>query len=240
MIAQHHAVESGGGHEPAVRPGRPPAPPPLPAHEKDEQDGDEREVEGVGVGEAAHPPRDRGERQEEARTEPHDRATGQLPDDDDHEARRRRQENRRQEVHPQGGLAGRDQDERREPAQEHVAGIAGGMGRPEDRRHGLELAGVPEALAGEKHAAGQDERHDADEHWRRHRRPGTPERLGRAHQPSVRAQAIPHAWMATERTTRLTTTAIRPRRDAPREPSKRSAPRATATRRNGAKSRLKR
>ena len=77
------------------------------------------------------------------------------------------QEDRREEVHPQRRLAQRRHDERGDPAQDHVGREAGRVGHPQERRHGLELAGVPESLAGQEHAPGQGEGHDPDEDGRR-------------------------------------------------------------------------
>ena len=166
VVAQHDAEEDGGCHEPAIRPRPPRLPGPLPAHEQDQQAGREREVEGVGIGEAAHAPRDRREREQEAGPDGDGGSARQLAHEDHGEAGGDREVDRRQGVHPEGSLAGRREGERREPAQDDVAGVAGRVGRSEDGRHRLELPGVPEPLAGKEHAAGEAEGHDPHEDGR--------------------------------------------------------------------------
>src|SRR5664280_1884300 len=148
----------------------------------------------------------------------------------------------------------------RDPAEQDVAGVPRGMGRAEHGRHDLELAGVPQAQAGEQRGAGDRERDDS--HERRGRGPpggvpaagrpairgrvgggpmlGWPGRAGAAHQPRVRAQAIPQACTATEATIRPATSTPPQAAPRPRPARSRSVPSATGTSRNGAKSRLKR
>ena len=257
VVAEHDPEQDGRRNEPAIRPcGTRPAPL-LPAHQEDEEPGQEGQVQRVGIGKRAHPPRQRRERQQQPGCHCHARPPRQLAHEDDRQAGRHAEQDRGQEVHPQGELAERREDERDEPAEDHVGRKAGRVGHPEDRGHGLELPGVPEALAGQEDAARQDERHDPDEQGRdgveqRDGRPAAPrgrrvqggggqaEARGGAHQPSVRAQAMPHACIATDAPTRPATTASRHGRDAPRGPRKCSVPSAIATSRNGAKSRLKR
>ena len=66
----------------------------------------------------------------------------------------------REDVHPEGRLAERRQQEVHEPAEDHVGRVAGRVGRAQERRDGLELAGVPVA----------DVRHEPGAHARRWRR----------------------------------------------------------------------
>ena len=79
-------------------------------------------------------------------------APGDLDDGDRDERAGARDQDGRQQVGPQGRVAERLEQHRRQPQQQHVAGIAGGMRDAQDRTEGLELAGVPEPEAGHQGA----------------------------------------------------------------------------------------
>ena len=71
------------------------------------------------------------------------------------EARRGRDAEQRQDVHPEGRLAERRQEEVHDPAKEHVRRVARRVGRAHDRQDRLELAGVP--VADVRQEAGPDD-----------------------------------------------------------------------------------
>ncbi len=197
------------------------------------------------VGERADAPRDRGQCEECAGRDCHERSARQLADEHDRQPGRHAQRHRGEQVHPHRGLTDRRQQQVCEPAQQDVARVARGMGRAQHGGHDLELAGVPQAQAGEQRRSRDRECDQANQRGRdaaRECAPATAQvpRLGAAHQPSVRAHAIPQTWSATEAAIRPPTR--RPPRAAPRpwRATSRSAPSATGTRRNGAKSRLNR
>ena len=66
-------------------------------------------------------------------------------------------QDRLEQVHPVGGIAERLQDDRGQPAEDHVARIAGRMGGAHDRTDRLELGRVP------GHDAGRERRDDEQE-----------------------------------------------------------------------------
>ena len=105
VVPEHHAVDRRRPDEPAIGAGCVLSPAALPAHEEDEQQRGQRQVERVRVGEGAHPPGDRREGQEESRPDGDARAAGQLADEDHGQARRGREQDGRQEVHAERRLA---------------------------------------------------------------------------------------------------------------------------------------
>ena len=69
---------------------------------------------------------------------------GQAADQVDRDGGRDGDADRRQQVHPERRLAERLEDDRRQPAEQHVGREPGRVGGAHQRRDGLELAGVPE------------------------------------------------------------------------------------------------
>ena len=83
-------------------------------------------------------------RHPEAGQHAEDRRASQRSNEVDRDAGRDRDAQRGEQVHPESRLAERLEDDRREPAEDDVGREAGRVGRPEQRRDGLELGGVPE------------------------------------------------------------------------------------------------
>ena len=173
----------------------------LPADQQAEQDRQQGQVEGVGLGARPDRPDDRGQGQaepgqrrpaavERVRVRARSVVTAAATATD-------RPANRfiRKAGSPNGA-----EHEVGQPAQQDVGRIAGRVGGAHQRRDGLELAGVPEA---EARAASPTRRRRTR---RSRRRPAAHEtrRAGRsrAHHPSSRPQVTPHALTAIETTTR--------------------------------------
>ena len=180
-------------------------------------------------------PDDLGERQPEAGHDAHGQRAGQGPRKVDRYACGDRHAQGSEEVHAERGVAQRLEHDRGEPAQQGVSREAGRMRGPHHRPDRLQLAGVPEPDPGQHRQSRGGERDDTDADGRDRREPPT----GRVatHHPSKFPQVTPHAFTATETTTRPTPSGIAHRY---RSPTRRSNPTATSSRANGTASLLNR
>ena len=99
------------------------------------------------------------------------------------------------QVHQERRFAERLEDDRRQPADQHVRREPGRVGRAHERRDRLQLPGVPERDAGQEGERGGHEGDQPDQ-----------QRGGQArasHHPSNRLHMTPHRLMASDTTTRL-------------------------------------
>jgi hypothetical protein len=205
--------------------------PVLPADEEPQQDGDQREVQGVRLGVRA----DRPGRGCQGHRQAGHHAEGGGPRQDPREIHRDRggdaQADGREEVHPVGRITERLEDDRGEPGQDDPGREARRVGRAEERTHGLVFAGVPEREAGQQGGSSRREHDDADDH----RRDPSQEAVA-GHHPSSLPHATPQKLTAIESTTSAMPSGMP---QAWRRAS-RSKPSATRSRANGAKSLLNR
>ena len=160
---------------------------------------------------------------------PSQRRSRQRGDEVDRDASRRGHAQTGQQVHAEGRLAERLQDDRRHPAEEHVGREPGRVRGAHQVTYGLELCRVPEVDAGEHRHARGNEFHEGD-------RGGDPDAPDERHHPSRRLQATPHRLIATDATISSAVSAI----PQARRLANRSAPSATSRRAKGATSLLNR
>ena len=158
----------GGQGQHVVREGQPrqqspeqevPVPPLLPPDERAvEEEGDEQQVEPLHLGIRRLLPQRTGHRQGEAGRQGNERSDTQPAQHEHQDADRRTCRDRREQVHPVGDRA--DRDERGELPEERVQGIARRMEHPELGGHHLRLGEVPEADSRQEgsHVDGQCDR----------------------------------------------------------------------------------
>ncbi len=174
----------------------------LPVHEQHEQEDRQRQEQGVDVGVGPDRPGDRRGRQEHARGERDPRPPGQPPDQDGGQAGGDGDAGRIEQVHPEGGVAERLEDDRREPAQDDPGREPGRVAGPEKGADRLELGGVPERHPRQerRHRQAESDQTGAergeDRSKGRRRRP-----LGR-HHPYRCPQVTPQATIAIDRAIR--------------------------------------
>ena len=126
---------------------------------------------------------------------PSDQPAGQAADEVDRDGGRHGDADRREQVHHERRFAERLEDDRRQPAEQHVGRETGRVGRAHQRRDRLQLAGVPERDAGQEGERGGHEGDQPDQ-----------QRGGQAlssHHPSNRLHMTPHRLIASDTTTRL-------------------------------------
>ena len=198
MVADGQPEDDRRGKQVAVAPvawdgvGR--ADPPVPLDQEPEQDRHERQVKGVRLGVGGDRPGDRGQGHRDAGRDPDRQPTGKSPHEVDREAGRHGQAQAGQQVHPKGRLAERLEDDRRQPAEEDVGREAGRVRGAQQRRDGLQLAGVPVRDAGQHR---QHRGHEGDE---RDDRGGQPASV---HHPGDRLQMTPQGSIEGDATTGL-------------------------------------
>ena len=180
----------------------------------------EREVEGVGLGVGADGPRRSARGPARGRRRRRARRAGQGPGqvDGDAGAPTPRQIAAK-EVHPEGRLAERLQDDRREPAEEDVGREAGRVGRAQQRPT------VWNSPVSQKSSPGSSARRAAREHDDPDERSAATARArvdaGAAHHPRSRPQTTPQTLTAIETTTRAMPSGIaQPTAAAPAAPAR--------------------
>ena len=167
----------------------------VPGDEQPQEDRHEREVERVRLGVGGHRPSGRHQREADAGRDAKDQPAGQASDEVDCDAGRDGDADGREEVHHECRFAQRLEDDRRQPADQHVGRETCGMGRAHQGRDRLQLAGVPERDAGQEGERGGHEGDQPDQ-----------QRGGQAlssHHPSNRLHMTPHRLIASDTTTRL-------------------------------------
>ena len=152
MVGQRHPEQRGGQHDPTVRPPRgrrvvrggvPLGHQAVPAHEGEDEGGDEEQVQGVGVGGGRDAPGDRRQRQADG-SRHRDRQRHVEPAQQQHgDPDGTRDEQGGEQVHPECLVAQRLQDDRRHPAHEDIGREARRVHRAHQGRHGLGLGRVP-------------------------------------------------------------------------------------------------
>jgi hypothetical protein len=169
-----NAIAGGGRDEPTVRvtAGRLVLARALarPHEQQQEEQRHEEDVEHVVVGVGGQPPQERGcghvraeprairesdrlgrpcrhDEHREAGDQGDQPHAGQVLDDRHAQGHGSGRQDRLEQVHPEGHVAER-QEMRRDESKDHVGRIARGMARPQNRRHGLELGGIPLADVG--------------------------------------------------------------------------------------------
>jgi len=171
MVRDGHAEHRGSREQPPVRHAIGPrlaalvarADPRLPPDEQQHDQRDEREMQGVRVGVGGDAPGDRGRRKPEPRGRRDGERRPQPAGDGDGGARGDRDEDRRQEVHPEGRIAQGHEDDRGQPAEQHVRRKAGRVHHAEQRPDGLGFSSVPEPDARQQGRSREAEREQADD-----------------------------------------------------------------------------
>ncbi len=176
MVAQRQAEDDGRRHEPACVAAIGVPAPLSPPHEQEQQQGDEGEVERVGIRAKADAPDGGGECQSDTGRQREESPPRELDHHRGGEAAGGRDEQRGEEVRSQRFVAEWLEQDRRQPGEQRVAGIAGRVGDAEHRSDGLELGRVPERDVGQEGAHLEGER---DEERREGRRKGAPRDEGR-------------------------------------------------------------
>jgi hypothetical protein len=151
-------------------------------------------VQGVRLGVRGDRPREGCQGETDPGGDPERDPAGQGPDEVDRDTSRDRQAQPGEQVHPEGRVAERLQDHRREPAQQDVGREPGRMGGAQDGRDDLQLTGIPERDPGQHRDPGSDEGdgRDADRS----------EQADAPHHPGARLQSTPRALTARDTTIR--------------------------------------
>ena len=199
MVADGQPEDDRRGEQVAVAPvavGRRRASGPVASHSTRSQSSDrhERQVERVRLGVGRDRPGDRGQGQPDAGRDPERQPAGQRAHEVDREAGRHGEAQPGQQVHPEGRLAERLEEDRGQPAEQDVGREAGRVGGAQQRRDGLQLAGVPVRDTGQHRQHGGREGDERDDGG------GQP---ASGHHPGDRLQMTPQGLIEGDATTRL-------------------------------------
>ena len=103
---------------------------------------------------------------------------GEAPDEPNRGRRRDGDAEQREDVHPEGRLAERGQEDVGDEAEQDVRRVARRVGRAQDRQDRLELAGVPEPDTGHEPRPDDQDDDEGHEQRRQGRRAAQPDRPG--------------------------------------------------------------
>ena len=190
MVGDGHAVDASRRHQPAVGAGHRvrlrAVAPGVPGHQQQEEQRGQRDVEHVWVGVSREPPEQLCPGQQQPGGEGDHPPAGQDLDHGRCSGDGGGREDRLEQVHPEGRIAEGLEHDRGEPAEDHVARVAGGMGGAEDRPDRLELRRVPVENA--RRERWQDEKEGQDRGGRRCGHGQQSVRIGQA--AEVRSESV--------------------------------------------------
>ena len=144
MVGQRHAEQPSGEDDRAIGAARghrvaqgriPHGHQSLPAHEGEDDQGDQEQVQGMGIGGSRDAPDDRRQRQADGTCQRHGQRNVKPAQQVDRDPHGTRHEDRGQQVHPERLVAQWLQDDGRHPAHQHVGREPRRVHRAHERQH---------------------------------------------------------------------------------------------------------